>query len=49
MQLQKRNMEWFIKNLIPENSTNAQHGVCCYAGGRICPDRPVESSMNTNP
>ena len=26
----EKNMEWFIKNPTPENSTNAQDGVCLY-------------------
>jgi hypothetical protein len=41
MQSLRENMEWFIKNLTPANSTNAQHVVFCYA---ICDESPTEKA-----
>ena len=48
MQLLKKNMEWFIKNLIRANSTNAQHGVpFCFAGYRIFTDRHIANQLQS--
>jgi hypothetical protein len=41
MRSRNGNMEWFIKNPILSNSTNAQHGVFCYAGDRTYPHRHI--------
>jgi hypothetical protein len=45
MQLLKKNMGWSIKNQIPANSTNAQHGAFCYADWRIYPHRPYRYQL----